>query len=644
MEILIISLPLLSFLFTSIFNNNLNTKVVKYIPTSIMAVCCLYSFYLFYKIFYLNEVLNFYISSWISSGVFVSKWSFSFDILTSVMMIVVTTISLIVHIYSIKDIKNHKLKVKFIGYISFSTFSMLLFISSNNLLQLFLGWQLIGFSSFLLIGNLDNKIVINKAALKLFIINRLSDISFILSIVMLYSIFETISFETIFETVPVLRNYNFHILSFYINGVELAASTLLFSAIIRSAQLFFYIWSSDSFDIPIPVLTLLYSSTLIPAGIFVLFRFSPFLEYAPFALNLLSITGLITLIFLSVMALTEFNMKRILIYAACSQISLVIFAVGISAYNAAIFHFFNFAFFNALLFLSLGSIIRSLDYKSDIRKMGGLYSKFPVTFILTYIGCFSIVGIPFFSGFYSKEVIISILFLAKSFISSFALILIFFSSLLTSFIFWRLIFLTFHGEFKGEINQHNKIKEYSPVLMSFMFLLAVMSIFSGWLLYDFFVGNNWEIFWKDSLFILPNSGGAMDLNLVPSWIQLFLILLSIIGIGIAILFYLIIPSLPILLIDKLKPLYLLSYNKWFLRKSFYFFLVKPLNLLFNLLVLLIQKQIYLVNFIIIKNFIMIKVLNQLPKIEKFIKKYFFILFLLSILSLFYIDMVFINDF
>ena len=209
---------------------------------------------------------------------------------------------------------------------------MLLFISSNNLLQLFLGWQLIGFSSFLLIGNLDNKIVINKAALKLFIINRLSDISFILSIVMLYSIFETVSFETIFETVPVLRNYNFYILSFYINGVELAASMLLFSAIVRSAQLFFYIWSSDSFDIPIPVLTLLYSSTLIPAGIFVLFRFSPFLEYAPFALNLLSITGLITLIFLSVMALTEFNLKRILIYAACSQISLVIFAVGISAY------------------------------------------------------------------------------------------------------------------------------------------------------------------------------------------------------------------------------------------------------------------------------------------------------------------------
>jgi len=344
------------------------------------------------------------------------------------------------------------------------------------------------------------------------------------------------------------------------------------------------------------------------------------------------------------MALTEFNLKRILIYAACSQIGLIIFAVSISAYNAAIFHFFNFAFFNGLLFLSLGSIIRSLNYKSDIRKMGGLYSKFPVTFILTYIGCFSIVGIPFFSGFYSKEVIISILFLSKNFISSFALILIFFSSLLTSFIFWRLIFLTFHGEFKGEINQHNKIKERSPVLMSFMFLLAVMSIFSGWLLYDFFVGNNWEIFWKDSLFILPNSGGAMDLNLVPSWIQLFLILLSIIGIGIAILFYLIIPSLPILLIDKLKPLYLLSYNKWFLRKSFYFFLVKPLNFIFNLLVLLIQKQIYLVNFIIIKNFIMIKVLNKLPKIEKIIKKYFFILFLLSILSLFYIDLVFINDF
>jgi NADH:ubiquinone oxidoreductase subunit 5 (subunit L)/multisubunit Na+/H+ antiporter MnhA subunit len=177
-----------------------------------------------------------------------------------------------------------------------------------------------------------------------------------------------------------------------------------------------------------------------------------------------------------------------------------------------------------------------------------------------------------------------------------------------------------------------------------MFLLAVISVFSGWLLYDFFVGNNWEIFWKDSLFILPNSGGAMDLNLVPSWIQLIPILLTIIGIGIAILFYLIIPSLPILLIDKLKPLYLLSYNKWFLRKFFYFFLVNPLNFIFNLLVLLIRQLIYQVNFIKIKNLIMIKLLKVLPVMEKIIRKYYFIVFLLSILSLFYIDMVFINDF
>ena len=276
--------------------------------------------------------------------------------------------------------------------------------------------------------------------------------------------------------------------------------------------------------------------------------------------------------------------------------------------------------------------------------MGGLYSKFPVTFILMYIGCFSIAGIPFFSGFYSKEAIISILFLSNNFISLFALILIFFSSLLTSFILWRLIFLTFHGEFKGEINQHNKIREYSPALMISMFLLAVISVFSGWLFYDFFVGNNWEIFWKNSLFILPNSDGAIDLNLVPSWIQLIPILLTIIGIGIAILFYLIIPSLPTLLIDKLKPLYLLSYNKWFLRKSFYFFLVKPLNFIFNLLVLLTRKLIYRVNFILIKNLIMIKLLNILPIIVNMTREYYFILFLLSILSLFYIDMVFINDF
>jgi len=644
MEILIIFLPLVSFLFTSVFNDNWNLKLANYIPTSIMIVCCFYSFYLFFKIFILNETSTFNIYSWITSGNFNSKWSFNFDILTSVMMIVVTTISLIVHIYSITYIENNKSKLKFMGYLSLSTFSMLVFISSNNLLQFFLGWQLVGFSSFLLIVHFNNKIAFNKAAIKIFIFNRLSDIGFILSLVMVYSIFETVSFEKIFETVPVLRNYNFHILNFYINGVELIATILMFSAIIRSTQLFFYTWSSDTFDVPIPILTLLYNSTLIPAGIFVLFRFSPFLEYAPFALELLTLIGSITIIFLSIIALTEFNLKRIIVYATCSQLGLIILAVGISAYNAAIFHFVNFAFFNALLFLSVGSIIRSLGYKSDIRKMGGLYSKLPVTFILMYIGNFSISGIPFFSGFYSKEVIVSIAFLSKNSVSLFALISIFFSSLLIAFIFWRVIFLIFHGEFKGDINQLNKIKEYSPLLMISMFLLALISVFSGWLFYDFFVGNNWENFWKDSLFVLPTSDGLTNLNLVPSWIQLLPILLTIIGIGIAILLYLIIPSLPSILIDKLKPFYLLSYNKWYLSELSYFFLVKPLKFIFNLLVLLSSILIAQVNFVNKKNSIIIKLSNFFLIIEKVCRKHYFILFLLFLLSFFYIDMVFINDF
>ena len=644
MEILIIFLPLVSFLFTSVFNDNWSIKLANYVPTSIMIVCCLYSFYLFFKIFILNETSTFHIYSWITSGNFNSKWSFNFDILTSVMMIVVTTISLIVHIYSIKYIENNKSKPKFMGYLSFSTFSMLVFISSNNLLQFFLGWQLVGFSSFLLIGHFNNKIAINKAAIKIFIFNRLSDIGFILSLVMVYSIFETVSFEKIFETVPVLRNYNFYILNFYINGVELIATILMFSAIIRSNQLFFYTWSSDTFEVPIPILTLLYNSTLIPAGIFVLFRFSPFLEYAPFALGLLTLTGSITIIFLSVIALTEFNLKRIIVYATCSQLGLIILAVGISAYNAAIFHFVNFAFFNALLFLSVGSIIRSLGYKSDIRKMGGLYSKLPVTFILMYIGSFSISGIPFFSGFYSKEVIVSIAFLSKNSVSLFALISIFLSSFLIAFIFWRVIFLIFHGEFKGDINQLNKIKEYSPLLMISMFLLAIISVFSGWLFYDFFVGNNWESFWKDSLFVLPSSNGLLNLNLAPSWIKLLPILLTIIGIGTAILLYLIIPSLPSILIDKLKPFYLLSYNKWYLSELSYFFLVKPLKFFFNLLVLLFSILIAQVNFVNKKNSIIIKLSNFFLISAKVCRKYYFILFLLFLLSLIFIDMVFIHDF
>ena len=644
MEIIIIFLPLVSFLITSVFKDKLDFKLANFIPAGFMMVCCLYSFYLFFKIFILNEIPIFNISSWIVSGNFDVKWSFSFDILTSVIMIVVTTISFIVHMYSIKYIENDKLKSMFMGYLSFSTFSMLVFISSNNLLQFFLGWQLIGFSSFLLIGHLNNKIAINTAAIKLFIVNRSSDLGFILSLIMLYSIFETVSFEKIFETVPVLRHYNFYILNFYINAVELAAIMLFFSVIARSAQLFFYVWASDSFEVPIPVLTLLYSATLIPAGLFVLFRFSPFLEYAPLTLTLLTLTGSITLIFLSAMALTEFNLKRILVYASCSQIGLIILAVGISAYNVAIFHFVNFSFFNALLFLSAGSITRLLGHKSDIRKMGGLYSKLPVTFILMYIGIFSISGIPFFSGFYSKETIVSLAFLSKNSISLFTLFSIFLGTLLIAFIFWRVIFLIFHGEFKGEINQLNKINEYSPLLMISMFLLAIISVFSGWMFHDFFVGNNWESFWKDSLFILINNNRLTNLDLVPSWIKLFPILLTIIGIGISILLYLIMPNLPSILVDKLKPFYLLLHNKWYLKELFYLFLIKPLKFIFNLLVMSFSMLMNQFNFINSKTTIIMKISIFFFNTEIFFKKYYFFIFLFFLLFLFYVDMVFIYDF
>ena len=646
MEILIIFLPLLSFLFILVFKNSFHTNLSNYVPTNIMLVCCLYSIYLFFKIVVSEDLVYFSLFTWITSGNIAVRWSFNFDILTAVMMIVTTSISFVVHIYSIDYIKNDILKPFFMGYLALSTFSMLILISSNNLIQFFLGWQLVGFSSFLLIGHFNNKIAFNKSAVRFFIINKISDLFMILSLVIVYFIFDTLSFEIIFETVQNLKHYNFYIFNFNLNGVEIATVLLCFSAIIRSSQLFFYLWSSNSFEIPIPTLALLYSSTFIPTGIFILIRFFPLIEHAPLALNLLIYIGSFTVIFSTSIALTEYNLKNIMIYAACSQLGIIIIAIGLSAYNIAMFHFVNYAFFNSLLFLSVGSIISFSDYRYDVRKIGGLYSKLPVVLILMYIGSLSISGIPFFSGFYSKDSLLLFAYSSQFLGKYFVLFSIFLSSLLVSFICWRVIFLSFHGEFKGDINQFNKFNGVPFSILTSMFLLAIMVVFSGWLFYDFFVGVNWPIYWKDTLYNL-SSNKAVDYQIkFPSWVKYFSILLSILGIFLATLLYLINRNLPDILIHKFKPLYLIFYNKWFLNKLVIFLTIKYLELVkvfLNLFLNIFKIQETVIN----KKKISFIIFCIFLKTERFYRKKYItiiILFFSLTLFLFYLDIVFIYDF
>ena len=638
MEFLIIFLPFFGFLFCSYFH--MNFKLANYLPSVFLLLCCLLSFYIFFNAFVLNQNPFYELSSWVTSGTFDIKWSFNFDFLTSIMMIVVTTSSLIIHIYSGKYIENNQLKPMFMGYLSFSTFSMLILITANNLLQFFLGWQLVGFASFLLIGHLNKKIAFNKAAVKLFIFNKLSDFCIIFALVIIYTIFDTVSFDIIFEMVPVFKYYNLNIFNISINGVEFAAYLIGFAAIIRSAQLFFYLWSSESFEISIPALTLLFSSTLAPSGIFILLKFAPFIEYAPSSLFSLTIIGSITIVFLTLMALKQFNIKRIIIYSSCSQLSLIIISISISAYNIAFFHFINFSFFNALLILSVGSIIRSLGYKNDIRKMGGLYSKLPITFILFYIGCFSMSGIPFFSSFYSKDIIVSLLFMSESFVSLIALTSICFSSLIITFIFWRMIILIFHGNFKGEPNQLNKVKEPSSLIIISLLLLSLFSVFFGWLFHDFFIGYNWKIFWKNSLFIMSTSDFLKNLNAVPAWVKLLPIVLTIIGIGLALVLIIIIPNISSLLLHKFTLSYLITFKKHFLSKYIYLLFLNPLKLILNFL-LPFSKILIVRNIIASKN----KDVKKKIKIFFFeIKQLHFKCFLLIIVLLFLVLFYFFNKY
>ena len=560
----IIFLPLLGFLFCFLLGKQFNYKVYQISTTSILFLCTLFSWIIFIQFINNKETEIIFILNWISSGNFIVDWSIRLDTLTAVMFIVVTTVSACVHLYSIGYMEEDPSKIRFMGYLSLFTFFMLVLVSSNNLLQMFFGWEGVGLASYLLIGFWHHKDSANKAAIKAFVVNRVGDFGYAIGIAGIFYIFGTISFDSIFSQVDQFSEHQMQFLSFSFPTLDFLCFLLFIGAMGKSAQLGLHTWLPDAMEGPTPVSALIHAATMVTAGVFLVARMSPLYEFATFTNLFITFIGAATAIFAASIALTQNDIKRVIAYSTCSQLGYMFFAAGVGAYNASIFHLTTHAFFKALLFLSAGSVIHAMHHEQDMRKMGGLFKKIPFTATMMWIGSLAIIGFPYLSGYYSKESILENAFYASNGIAYFAYLVGILTALLTAFYSWRLLFLTFHGENRSNNKTYDHAHE-SPLVMTVpLFILAIGSIFSGIFFADYFIGYYKKEFWDNAILLTESSHKYLPLT--QSLISKSAVA---IGILVCVLIYSNNLNRAKNLSYNLDPLYSLSKNKWYVDELYH---------------------------------------------------------------------------
>ena len=574
MVYLIVFLPLLGSIIAGFWGRRLGDKLSLYLTSTLLLISMTLSWITFWQLSS-NHVDKVYpLMEWMNIGDFNVVWSLRHDMLSAVMMIVITTVSAMVHIYSIGYMSHDNSKPRFMSYLSLFTFAMLMLVTSDNLIQLFFGWEGVGLASYLLIGFWYHKPSAHTAAMKAFIVNRVGDFGFILGIIAIYSVFGSLYFDEIFSDVEGLHKLSIVMLGFKINVIELIAILLFIGAMGKSAQIGLHTWLPDAMEGPTPVSALIHAATMVTAGVFLVCRMSPLLEFAPFALNVITIVGAMTAIFAATIGLTQFDIKRVIAYSTCSQLGYMFFAAGVSAYPASMFHLTTHAFFKALLFLGAGSVIHAMSDEQDMRKMGGIWKKIPITYALMWVGSLALAGIPFFAGYYSKDLILEAAWAASSNSGYFAFWLGCLAAFLTAFYSWRLLLLTFHGNFNSSKEVLDHVHESPFVMLIPLFVLALGAIFSGWYFYNDFVGYNWKEFWGNSIFISEKHKAFKLAHYVPLWVKYLPIFLAILGILCAYLFYVLNPNLPKILSKKFFPIYNLFFNKWYFDELYDYLFVK----------------------------------------------------------------------
>ena len=580
MYLLIVALPLMGALISGFGGRWLGRYGSCILSTTCVSFSAVLSLMAFYEVGFGNSPCYITLMPWIESGVLSINWGFLFDSLTVTMLVVVTFISSLVHVYSIKYMEEDPHTPRFMAYLEIFTFFMLMLVTADNLIQMFLGWEGVGLASYLLINFWFTRLAANQAAIKALVVNRVGDFGLSLGIFTLFYLFRSVDYATIFACAPLYSTYYMVFLGLKLHALTLASIFLFIGAVGKSAQLGLHTWLPDAMEGPTPVSALIHAATMVTAGVFLMVRFSPLLEYTPFTLFLLTIFGALTAFFAALTGAFQNDLKKVIAYSTCSQLGYMVFAAGLSCYHVSMFHLANHAFFKALLFLSAGSIIHAVSDEQDMRRMGSLRKFLPATYSLMLIGSLALTGFPFLTGFYSKDFILELtqvsgynnLYISYGYFACWlGSLAVFF----TSFYSFRLIYLTFINNSNTYRKITLNIHESSSLMLLPLTILAFGSIFIGYLTKDLFIGFGTN-FWGNSIHILSVNSNTFEAECLPIFIKWLPFFISTAGIFLA--FTLNIFNKSFLLVHYNKSVMFFSFilnKKWYWDKLYNVLVVKP---------------------------------------------------------------------
>src|SRR5580700_2452832 len=495
------------------------SRAAELITSTFLVITCVLSWYAFFDVGFGGHDVRVPMFSFITFADLKADWALRVDSLTAVMLVVVTTISSLVHIYSIGYMEEDPYRPRFFSYLSFFTFAMLMLVTADNLVQMFFGWEGVGLASYLLIGFWFHKPEANAAAIKAFIVNRIGDFGFALGIFAVFVLTGSINFDAVFAQAPDLVGKSFHYLSFNADALTVVCLLLFMGAMGKSAQFLLHTWLPDAMEGPTPVSALIHAATMVTAGVFMVARLSPLFALSPVASAVVTFIGATTAIFAATVGLVQNDIKRIIAYSTCSQLGYMFVAMGVGAYSVGMFHLFTHAFFKALLFLGSGSVILAMHHEQDIRKMGGLWRKIPFTYAMMLIGTLALTGFPLTAGYFSKDAIIEADDAVSGFAANYGFIMTVAAAALTSFYSWRLIFKTFHGE-PHDRHHYEGAHESPKVMLVPLALLAIGSIAAGWPFLAIFTGHDVETFFRESLKFEPDNKILEAMEQLPFYISL----------------------------------------------------------------------------------------------------------------------------
>ena len=504
------------------------------------------------------------LGTWVDVGHFHVAWALRYDTLSAVMVAMVTFVGMLIHVYSIGYMAHDAYpRYRFFAYLSLFTFSMLMLVTGDNLLQLFFGWEGVGLCSYLLIGYWYDRPAANAAAIKAFITNRIGDLFFAIGIALIFFKFGSIEFSTIFPAVAQHQSDTYSVLGGTFPAFEVIGVLLFIGAMGKSAQIGLHVWLPDAMEGPTPVSALIHAATMVTAGVFLVARMSPIYEFAPFALGLVTFIGATTALFAATVGCAQNDIKRVIAYSTCSQLGYMFVAAGVGAYQVSIFHLITHAFFKALLFLSAGSVIHAMSDEQDMRKMGGLWRLIPWTCAMMWIGNLALAGIPPFAGYYSKDAIISAAYASGTGVGLYGFICTVLAAFLTAFYSWRLLFMTFNGKSRADHHVLEHVHESPWVMIGPLLVLGTGAIVAGKLLDNTFIGEGWHEFWNGAIFNAPGNHTLAGIERVPGWVELSPLVVGLAGIATAYAMYIANPLLPMRLASMFRPIYLFLLNKWY---------------------------------------------------------------------------------